>query len=140
LSLPAAAALLLAPVTGYSANLVFALGKILKRAKAAGIPVITWDSDLLERDKAMRAAYVGTNNYEIGVNLAKLVIADTLPFQMEILADGLSHGRVGQRPFEMGYRAMYVLKDIVDGKAVGDPIFTGLNVCTESNHSTCLAE
>ena len=42
---------------------------------AAGIPVLTWDSDLLDRDKKERIAYVGTHNYEIGVNLAKLVAA-----------------------------------------------------------------
>ena len=30
---------------------------------------------------------------------------------------GLSAGQVGQRPFEMGYKAMYFLKDMKDGKA-----------------------
>ena len=49
-----------------------AMGKTLEKAKAAGIPVLTWDSDLLEKDKALRIAYVGTKNYDIGVNLAKL--------------------------------------------------------------------
>jgi ribose transport system substrate-binding protein len=38
-------------------------------------------------------------------------VADTLPVQMQILKDGLSHGQVGQRPFDMGYRAMFLLKD-----------------------------
>src|SRR5580700_4392705 len=46
----------------------------LQGAKAANIPVLTWDSDLLEKDKGLRAAYIGTHNYEIGVNLAKLVM------------------------------------------------------------------
>ena len=45
----------------------------LEKAKEANIPVLTWDSDLLEKDKALRIAYVGTKNYDIGVNLAKLV-------------------------------------------------------------------
>ena len=49
-----------------------AMGKALEKAKAAGIPVLTWDSDLLDKDKALRIAYVGTKNYDIGVNLAKL--------------------------------------------------------------------
>ena len=211
-----------------------AMAKALQRAQDAGIPVITWDSDLLEKDKALRVSYVGTKNYDIGVNLAKitmklkpeggticiqsggaaaanhnermqgirdtlsgtqsaeppgdrltgqngwteaegcplytnddfpvsvqqmadilakfpdltafvptggfpqfvpkayrqvaekhkdrimnkdtlLVVADTLPVQMDILKDGLSHGQVGQRPFEMGYRAMIILKDIIEG-------------------------
>ena len=34
--------------------------------------MITWDSDLLAKDKELRTAYVGTNNYDIGVNLARL--------------------------------------------------------------------
>ena len=236
-----------------------AMGKILKAAKAAGIPVITWDSDVLAKDADVRAAYVGTKNYDIGVNLAKitmklkpdggticiqsggaaaanhnermqgirdtlsgkasdeapgmaldgensqwteaegcplytnddfplsvqqmddilakfpdltafvptggfpqfvpkayrqvaekhvdriksqhtlLVVADTLPVQMDILKDGLSHGQVGQRPYEMGYKAMFILKDLVDGKTVEDPIYTGLDVCEPENQDSCLS-
>ena len=40
---------------------------------AAGIPVLTWDSDLLPENADLRIAYVGTKNYDIGVNLAKIV-------------------------------------------------------------------
>ena len=36
--------------------------------------MLTWDSDLLPKDKGLRAAYIGTHNYDIGVNLAKLVM------------------------------------------------------------------
>src|SRR6266568_4939702 len=49
-----------------------AIAAALQGAGAAKIPVLTWDSDLLPKDKALRLAYVGTHNYEIGVNLAKL--------------------------------------------------------------------
>ena len=38
----------------------------LKQAKQAGIPVITFDSDLLPEHHAYRLAYVGTNNYDFG--------------------------------------------------------------------------
>ncbi len=236
-----------------------AIAKVLERAKEAGIPIMTWDSDLLEKDKGIRATYLGTKNYDIGVNLAKIanelkpsggsvclqtggaaaanhnerlqgirdtlggrsgttppgdplngdkgwtevagcplvtdddgtkaiqgladilnkfddldvfistgaftqwldngyrqavaphtgrinsgdlaiIVADTLPMQMEQLADGLANGNVGQRPFEMGYQAMYILNDLVAGKRVEDPIYTGLDVCTQSNHSSCLAQ
>jgi ribose transport system substrate-binding protein len=237
-----------------------AMAKALERAKAAKIPVITWDSDLLDKDKGLRSAYVGTKNYDIGVNIAKivqklkpqggtvciqsggpaaanhnermkgirdtlagkvssppppgdrltgqggwkepdgcplytnddfplsvkqmgetlarlpdltaftptggfpqfvpnayrdtagkykdrisskktvLVVADTLPVQMQILKDGLSHGQVGQRPFEMGYRAMYVLQELVQGKKVQDPMYTGLDVCTPENQATCVGK
>lgn len=235
-----------------------AMAKALKAAVDAGIPVMTWDSDLLEEDKGLRTTYVGTNNYDIGVNLANLaaarhpdggtvclqtggaaaanhnerlkgirdtlagadtgtppgaaldntngwteisgcplitnddgnvavqgmtdilaanpdltafistgaftqwfdnayrkaaepykgkmddgslsiLVADTLPMQLEQTKDGLGNGLVGQRPFEMGYKAMFVLKDIVEGASVDDPIYTGLDVCDNSNIDTCVA-
>ena len=236
-----------------------AMGKALKAAVAAGIPVMTWDADVLDKDKDVRATFVGTKNYDIGVNLAKItqglqpnggsvclqtggaaaanhnerlqgirdtlggrsgttppgdplngengwtevsgcplitdddgnkaiqgmtdilakeadltafistgaftqwydnayrqavepykakmdagdlsiVVADTLPMQMDQLKDGLSNGQVGQRPFEMGYKAMYIMKDLVAGKSVEDPIYTGLDVCTMENADSCLAK
>ncbi len=235
-----------------------AIANALSGAKAANIPVLTWDSDLLEKDKGLRAAYVGTHNYDIGVNLAKLVaqtkpqggticiqsggaaaanhnermqgirdtlggkqsaaspgerltgqngwteasgcplytdddfpravqqledtlaklpnldafvptggfpeflpdayrniasrqkekiasgklalvVADTLPVQIALLKEGLATGNVGQRPFEMGYKAMYFLKDMKDGKAAPqDPTYTGLDVCTPKNAAACI--
>ena len=235
-----------------------AMAKALEGAKKAGIPVLTWDSDLLEKDKGLRIAYVGTHNYDIGVNLAKLaqkikpnggticiqsggaaaanhnermqgirdtlagtksaqspgdrltgqngwtevdgcplytnddfplsvqqmedilgkypkldafvptggfpqfipqayrrvaekykariadgslalVVADTLPVQLDLLKAGLSQAQVGQRPFEMGYKTMFFLKDIKDGKAKPkDPTYTGLDVCTQQNVGNCV--
>src|SRR6202034_4694123 len=50
-----------------------AIANALKDAAPNKIPVLTWDSDLLPQDKGLRAAYVGTHNYDIGVNIAKLV-------------------------------------------------------------------
>jgi ribose transport system substrate-binding protein len=67
-----------------------------------------------------------------------IVVADTLPMQLEQTRDGLGNGLVGQRPFEMGYKAMFILKDIVEGRAVDDPIYTGLDVCTNDNIATCV--
>jgi ribose transport system substrate-binding protein len=68
-----------------------------------------------------------------------LVVADTLPVQIDLMKKGLSAGQVGQRPFEMGYKAMYFLKDIKDGKkAPTDPTYTGLDVCTPKNVATCI--
>jgi ribose transport system substrate-binding protein len=235
-----------------------AIAAALQGAGAAKIPVLTWDSDLLPKDKALRLAYVGTHNYDIGTNLAKLamqikpkggticiqsggaaaanhnermqgirdtlsgtksaespgvrltgqngwtevagcplytnddfplavqqmedllgkypnldafiptggfgqfipdanekvatkykdkiasgalalVVADTLPIQIEAMKKGLSSGQVGQRPFDMGYKAMYFLKDIKDGKAPpADPTYTGLDVCTPKTADTCV--
>jgi ribose transport system substrate-binding protein len=68
-----------------------------------------------------------------------LVVADTLPVQIDLLKKGLASGNVGQRPFDMGYKAMYFLKDIRDGKASpADPTYTGLDVCTPKTADTCI--
>ncbi|MDD5586056.1 MAG: sugar-binding protein [Alphaproteobacteria bacterium] len=229
----------------------------LKAAKEAGIPVVTFDSDLLAKDRALRATYIGTDNYAIGENEAKIlqkmkpsggticiqtntageanlnervrgvretlsgrtgtsgmgerlkgkngwrevdgcplmndgdftvtvkqfdetlgkypdltafvpvggwaqlfpasyrevigrykdrimskktvyITADTLPPQMELVAEGLSHANVGQRPFDMGYKSMAALKDLAEGKKVPDPMYTGLDICTPETAKTCL--
>jgi ribose transport system substrate-binding protein len=237
-----------------------AMAVALQAAKEANIPVLTWDSDVLPENKDLRLAYIGTHNYEIGVNLAKiaqtvkpkggticiqsggaaaanhnermqgirdtlsgtksasspgdrltgqngwteiegcplytnddfplsvqqfedimaknpdldaflptggfpqfipdanraavgkykdqiaskklaLIVADTLPVQMDQMKEGLSLGQVGQRPFEMGYKTMFALKDIKDGKAApADPTYTGLDVCTPETADTCIAK
>ncbi len=46
----------------------------LEAAKKAGIPVLTWDSDVLPKDAGLRIAYIGTHNYDLGVGLAKRVM------------------------------------------------------------------
>ncbi len=243
---------------GVSAANAAAMAHALEDAKKAGIPVLTWDSDLLPENADLRVAYIGTHNYDIGVNLAKLAmkvkpsggtvciqsggaaaanhnermqgirdtlggmtgttspgerltgqngwtevdgcplytnddfplamqqeqdilnkypdlsafiptggfgeflvdayknsmekykadiasgkiaiaVADTLPMQIDELKAGLASGNVGQRPFEMGYKVMYGLLDIKEGKAPpADPTYTGLDVCTPDNVDTCV--
>jgi ribose transport system substrate-binding protein len=49
-----------------------AMASVMPAAKEAGIPVLTWDTDLLPEAKEFRVAYIGTHNYDIGVELAKL--------------------------------------------------------------------
>src|SRR5438128_7014424 len=237
-----------------------AMAVALQAAKEAGIPVLTWDSDLLPENKELRVAYIGTHNYEIGVNLAKLamqvkpkggticiqsggaaaanhnermqgirdtlsgakspsspgkrltgqngwkeidgcplytdddfprsiqqfedimaknpdldafiptggfpqfipdanraavgkykdkiaskalalVVADTLPVQIDQMKEGLSLGQVGQRPFEMGYKTMLALDAMKSGKpAPADPTYTGLDVCTPATVATCIGK
>ena len=232
----------------------------LQAAKDAGIPVLTWDSDMLPENKDLRLAYIGTHNYEIGTNLAALamkikpkggtvciqsggaaaanhnermqgirdvlsgtksaaspgdrltgqngwteiegcplytnddfplsvqqfedimaknpkldafiptggfpqfvpdanraavekykgmiadkslalVVADTLPVQIDQMKEGYSLGQVGQRPFEMGYMTMKAFADMKDGKAApADPSYTGLDVCTPETADTCIAK
>lgn len=67
-----------------------------------------------------------------------IVAGDTLPPQMEALKAGRSHVQVGQRPFEMGYRAPTVMMDLIDGKTVEPIIFTGLDECTQENADSCI--
>jgi len=69
-----------------------------------------------------------------------IVAGDTLPPQIEALKAGRSHVQVGQRPFEMGYKAPFVMKDMVEGKAVDPILYTGLDECTQENVDTCLAK
>lgn len=228
-----------------------AMARALARARDAGIPVITWDSDLLPEDAGLRTTYIGTRNRAMGVEQARLlqelrpeggsiciqsggaaamnhnermqglrdtlagavsatppgerlegrngwtevaacplytnddfplavqqmadvlasepdldvfsitggfpqfvdqayrqavepyreriesldlviIGADVLPMQLDLLAEGLSHGQVGQRPYAMGYRSMEALLELVNGGAVEDPIYTGLDVLTSA--------
>lgn len=57
---------------GVSPSNAAAMARALEQAKKAGIPVLTWDADLLDKDHGLRLAFIGTHNYEIGVNLAKM--------------------------------------------------------------------
>jgi ribose transport system substrate-binding protein len=76
------------------------------------------------------------------LNAKELIIiaGDTLPPQMDALRAGRSHAQIGQRPFEMGQRAPSVLIDLIEGKAVDDPLYTGLDECTEENKDNCPAQ
>jgi ribose transport system substrate-binding protein len=67
-----------------------------------------------------------------------IVAGDTLPPQMEALKAGRSHVQVGQRPFEMGYRAPSVMVDLLNGKAVEPVIYTGLDECTQETADSCI--
>lgn len=69
-----------------------------------------------------------------------IIAGDTLPPQLDALKNGRSHAQIGQRPFEMGKRAPAVLIDLINGKKVADPLFTGLDECTPSNLGKCPAK
>ncbi len=70
-----------------------------------------------------------------------LVVADTLPVQIDQMKEGYSAGQVGQRPFEMGYRVMKAFAQMAaGGDAPSDPTYTGLDVCTPENVDTCIAQ
>src|SRR6187402_3274675 len=64
--------------------------------------------------------------------------ADTIGDEVAIAREGLVTALVGQRPFEMGYKAPSVMIDLIEGKAVEDPVFTGLDECTKDTVDTCI--
>src|SRR5690606_38348649 len=47
-----------------------AMGNMLRRV-APSIPVMTIDADLIEADRELRATYLGTDNYQMGVLMAE---------------------------------------------------------------------
>ena len=67
-----------------------------------------------------------------------IIAGDTLPPQIDALKAGRSHAQIGQRPFEMGYKAPSVMIDLIEGKKVDDPVFTGLDECTKDTVDTCI--
>lgn len=71
--------------------------------------------------------FVDSNRADFDSGALALVVADTLPQQLEALADGYAHALVGQRPYEMGVVAIDTLLAIVNGEEVEEIIFTGLD-------------
>jgi len=67
-----------------------------------------------------------------------IAAADTLGDEVAIAGEGLVTALVGQRPFEMGFKAPTAMIDLITGKKVDDPIFTGLDECTKDTVSTCI--
>jgi ribose transport system substrate-binding protein len=67
-----------------------------------------------------------------------IVAADTIGEEVAIAKEGLVTALVGQRPFEMGYKAPSVMIDLINGKKVDDPLFTGLDECTKDTADTCI--
>ena len=74
---------------------------------------------------------IAANEFVIGA-------ADTIGDEVAIAKEGLVTALVGQRPFEMGYKAPSVMMDLIAGKTVPDPVFTGLDECTKDTVDTCI--
>jgi ribose transport system substrate-binding protein len=64
--------------------------------------------------------------------------ADTIGDEVAIAKEGLVTALVGQRPFEMGYKAPEVMISLIKGETVEDPVFTGLDECTKDTADTCI--
>jgi len=69
-----------------------------------------------------------------------IIAGDTLPPQLDALKAGRSHAQIGQRPFEMGYRAPDIMIQLINGEAVDDPLYTGLDTCNLQDPGICKGE
>ena len=81
-----------------------------------------------------------TDQYKAQIASKQLVIvaADTIGEEVALAKEGRVEALVGQRPFEMGYKAPSVMIDQIEGKKVDDPVFTGLDECTKETADTCI--
>jgi ribose transport system substrate-binding protein len=66
-----------------------------------------------------------------------IIAGDTLPPQIQAFKEGRSHAQIGQRPYQMGNEAPDVLIKLINGEAVADPIFTGLDTCSLEDAGIC---
>ncbi len=81
---------------------------------------------------------VGPLKDKLANNTFAIGAADTIGDEVAIAKEGLVTALVGQRPFEMGYKAPSVMIDLIEGKKVDDPVFTGLDECTKDTTDTCI--
>jgi ribose transport system substrate-binding protein len=81
---------------------------------------------------------VGPLKDKLAANTFAIGAADTIGDEVAIAKEGLVTALVGQRPFEMGYKAPSVMLDLIAGKKVDDPVFTGLDECTKDTADTCI--
>ncbi|GGE11499.1 ABC transporter substrate-binding protein [Aureimonas endophytica] len=65
-----------------------------------------------------------------------VVFGDNFGPQLPLLAKGLSHFNVGQRPYDMGYETIMALDKLTKGGKVEPMIITGTEVCTPENAQT----
>ncbi|MBK3661251.1 sugar-binding protein [Bradyrhizobium diazoefficiens] len=96
---------------------------------AAIVPVGGWPMFAPEGFKA----FASRSKKDIDSGKFTLVVADTLKMQLELLRDGYANALVGQRPFEMGEKAMDTLLAIKKGQKVPEIVYTGLDLVTKDN-------
>ncbi|MCK1653286.1 sugar-binding protein [Bradyrhizobium sp. 149] len=96
---------------------------------AAIVPIGGWPMFAPEGFKA----FASRNKKDIDSGKFTLVVADTLKMQLELLRDGYANALVGQRPLEMGEKAMDTLLAIKKGEKVPEIVYTGLDLVTKDN-------
>jgi len=95
----------------------------------AVVPVGGW---ALFAPEAYRS-FVNAHRKEYDSHKLTLVMPDTLRIEVELLRDGYAEVLVGQRPYEMGEKAMDMLLALKKGQTVPVINYVGLDVVTKAN-------
>ena len=93
------------------------------------LPVGGWPMFVPEAYKA----FVDSQKARRDAGEFALVVADTLPIQLQLLKEGYADALVGQRPYEMGQRAMDILLALKKGEQVDEITYAGLDIVTPEN-------
>lgn len=96
---------------------------------AAIVPVGGWPMFAREGFRSFASKF----KKDIDAGQFSLVVADTLPVQLELLKEGYANALIGQRPFEMGEKSMDALLALKKGEKVEEIIYTGLDTVTPDN-------
>lgn len=102
---------------------------------SAIIPVGGWPMFVPDAYKS----FVDANRGIYDSGKLKLVVADTLKVQLELLKEGYANALVGQRPYEMGEKAMDILLALKEGKEVPTITYAGLDLVDKANVDKFLA-
>jgi ribose transport system substrate-binding protein len=100
----------------------------------AVIPVGGWALFAPEAYKG----FVNANRQAYESGKLALVMPDTLPIEIQLLQQGYAQVLVGQRPAEMGAKAMDILLALHQGKQVPPITYVGLDVVTKANAASFL--
>ncbi len=95
----------------------------------AVVPVGGWALFAPEAYKGL----VNANRARYDSGKLSLIMPDTLRVEVELLQQGYAQVLVGQRPFEMGEKAMDMLLALKKGQAVTPVTYVGLDVVTKAN-------
>lgn len=77
--------------------------------------------------------FVNANRKRYDSGQLALVMPDDLPIEVQLLQQGYAQVLVGQRPAEMGAKAMDILLALHEGKQVPKVTYVGLDVVTKQN-------
>lgn len=100
------------------------------------VPVGGWPMFVPEAYKS----FVDTQRERMESGDFVLVVADTLPIQIQLLDEGYADALVGQQPYEMGRIAMDLLLSLVNEEEVDEITYADLEIVTPDNVKDVMAE